>query len=861
MRNIVVVRGPQGSGKSSFIRRCGLAGHHLSFDKMREAVSGDTLSPDGSWTIPQQHNKLVWKLTMESLDRRLEAGETIAFEGTLPKRSDVENIIRRARGARYQVLIVDFYDVPMDAAKAFNGARPERSRVPPAAIERTYKAASTQPLPAGIDAQVHRVSDPRDTHSAEHAVLEFLRRQTLKIDVSEYEKIVFIGDLQGTVHPLFDERSPLHGGFRDDVFYVFCGDLFDRGLENAGVAQWWLDRAAGRENARLIAGNHEDHVERCADGIDPVSREWADHTWPQMEAAGLTPEDMKTIAEGTVPLLNLSFRGTDILATHGGFSRWPDHLHLIPDAVYRRGSGHHDQGIDELWSQSEAEGEGSPRYQVHGHRNTKLLPVRAGDYSFNLEGQVEFGGHMRFAVLDQRGWHTAEIRSTNYRTMQAERAIAEGYGRQPFGNEAPITPWAKEGRDQLEPLSDATLSAFANHDMIAVRQSEAMPHIASVNFTKQAFYRAAWDDYTSVARGLFIDREDNTIVARSFEKFFNHGERAATSDGALQENLSFPVEGYDKINGFLGITGYSERTGELVVASKSRIESKFADWARAVIAEKIGTAGLEKLLRFNRDQKASLIFEIVDMTNDPHIIDYPENRLVLIGCVRRHEVFEQADYETLRKIAKWLGCEVKGHLFRNIRDWRALESVMDRVENDPSWRSDNPTEGLVFEDASGFQWKSKAHFYASWKRMRSATERIALCRRKDVPFDRDRYADLPDFSEFLDWAETLPAEALSPSTGIVALRNMWMGDRAKAEAMGPPPSPPERKVDMSGYEKAVREMASRVASGTAKPESVMRMVKAAEANDLKREVLDNLDAGSALRSFVREHNQPKETQN
>src|SRR3546814_1574017 len=130
-----------------------------------------------------------------------------------------------------------------------------------------------------------------------------------------------------------------------------------------------------------------------------------------------------------------------------------------------------------------------------------------------------------------------------------------------------------------------------------------------------AFYSATWDSYTTVARGLFIDNIDNTIVARSYEKFFNHGEKTETSDDALQSSLAFPVEGFDKANGFLCITGYSERTGELIIASKSRVDGTFAEWAQALVAEKLGPAGMERPMRFNRDQKASLVFEAIDMTN------------------------------------------------------------------------------------------------------------------------------------------------------------------------------------------------------------------------------------------------------
>src|SRR3546814_4176389 len=63
----------------------------------------------------------------------------------------------------------------------------------------------------------------------------------------------------------------------------------------------------------------------------------------------------------------------------------------------------------------------------------------------------------------------------------------------------------------------------------------------------------------------------------------------------------------DLANGFLCITGYSERTGELIIASKSRVDGTFAEWAQALVAEKLGPAGMERLMRFNRDQKASQI--------------------------------------------------------------------------------------------------------------------------------------------------------------------------------------------------------------------------------------------------------------
>src|SRR3546814_11092256 len=113
--------------------------------------------------------------------------------------------------------------------------------------------------------------------------------------------------------------------------------------------------------------------------------------------------------------------------------------------------------------------------------------------------QVECGGHMRFAILDASGWSTVEVRSTNYRTMQAESAIAKSYHRQPYGTEAPITPWAARaeaaGETGLVPLSADALAAFGNHKMVAIKTADAMPHVSSIQFTKSAFYSATWDSY------------------------------------------------------------------------------------------------------------------------------------------------------------------------------------------------------------------------------------------------------------------------------------------------------------------------------------------------------------------------------
>src|SRR3546814_18144862 len=102
-------------------------------------------------------------------------------------------------------------------------------------------------------------------------------------------------------------------------------------------------------------------------------------------------------------------------------------------------------------------------------------------------------------------------------------------------------------------------------------------------------------------------------------------------------------------------------------------------------------------------------------------------------------------------------------------------------------------------------------------------------------FDRERYSDTPEIADFIAWAETLPDEALAPEVGIVALRDMWFNDRAKAEAMGAAPAPKARNMD--GFLTAVAGLAAQVDAGPATPETNHRFHILAERNIYKHNSL------------------------
>lgn len=74
-----------------------------------------------------------------------------------------------------------------------------------------------------------------------------------------------------------------------------------------------------------------------------------------------------------------------------------------------------------------------------------------------------------------------------------------------------------------------------------VREKHLANGISSFNFSNKCFFKKEWDSASIRSRGLFVDCANNKVVARSYNKFFNIGERPETEMVSLRENLVFPV--------------------------------------------------------------------------------------------------------------------------------------------------------------------------------------------------------------------------------------------------------------------------------------------------------------------------------
>ena len=241
-------------------------------------------------------------------------------------------------------------------------------------------------------------------------------------------------------------------------------------------------------------------------------------------------------------------------------------------------------------------------------------------------------------------------------------------------------------------------------------------NISAFNFTPGAFYNQEWNELTTKARGLFIKwrgRKAPYILARGYEKFFE-----AEVFKVDTYNIKFPVTGYTKYNGFLGILGYDRELDELVFCSKSEVcrneEQFYAYEFKRIFISRVNSCLRDDIKNFMRSNKVSILFEVLSK-NDKHIIsrsELLEDNLVLLGAIKNEVEFKELNFLTVRSIFEGSSIIIKDERIRNIHSTAEFKGVIE------SFSDMNSGEGYVFQDVAGHMWKVKTKYYKEWKYLR-----------------------------------------------------------------------------------------------------------------------------------------------
>ncbi|MDE6150233.1 MAG: metallophosphoesterase, partial [Ruminococcus sp.] len=377
MRVLLLLRGSAGCGKSTWIEQNGLKPYTLSADDIRLLCSSPVLMVSGNEAINQSNDAVVWSTLFKLLELRMQNGEFTVIDATNSKTSEMNRYKELCSAYKYRIYCVDFTDIPIEVTKERNRMRPMVKQVPDEAIEKMYSRFQTQKIPSGIT-----VIKPDELDKV----------WMKKINLSEYKKVHIIGDIHGCATALKEYINNIH----TDEFYIFCGDYIDRGLENAEVVKFLLD-IYELKNVFLLEGNHERWLWVWANDGVAGSKEFELVTKSQLDNAQISKKAVRQLYRKIGQCAYFQYGKNTYLVTHAGLSTIPENITKVATSQMIRGVGNYNDF--ELVADSFMKNTPDNCYQIHGHRNTKRLPIQVNERCFNLEGQVEFGGCLRCVAL------------------------------------------------------------------------------------------------------------------------------------------------------------------------------------------------------------------------------------------------------------------------------------------------------------------------------------------------------------------------------------------------------------------------------------------------------------------------------
>ncbi len=520
-------------------------------------------------------------------------------------------------------------------------------------------------------------------------------------DKNHYKNIHIFGDIHGCIRPLkkYFEENP----YTEEDAYIFVGDYLDRGVENYETFTF-LNELSEKNNCILLLGNHEEKLYKYACEDEFKMDLDIKRTIEELESQKVSKKNLRGFYKKLSQLAYITFREKTYLITHGGIPYFPEKtmdFYSTSSLVY--GIDKYEVDIDKIYNEH-METQENKIIQIHGHRNFFQNVFDKYPYSYNLEGNIENGGELRIIHLKEDGSVTISlIKNDVYnKNLQEETKVYQ----------------------LIETLRDNKY----------VYEKELGNAISSFNFTKEAFYYQIWDNVTTKSRGLFINTETCQIVARSYDKFFKVGERKETELETIQKNFIYPVKFYLKYNGFLGIVAVVK--DELFFASKSTSKGNYVEYFKTIFYNTYNEEQIQKIKEKLNKEKASMVFEVIDPINDPHIIKYEQKKLILLDIIKNKVNYEKLSYEELKEFGKINNLFVKECIYESNTEEEFIK-YYHKITKEEYKLNNEYIEGFVLEDANGCMTKTKTKYYDEWKYLRTKMEKAIQnknfnCKSKDA---------------------------------------------------------------------------------------------------------------------------------
>ena len=671
MRTLLLLRGAMGSGKSTFIKENNLEPYVLEADRFRTLVCNPVMTED-SFAISQKNDSEAWDMLFNCLEKRMDRGDFTVIDATHTTRRLTKKYEALADMYKYSIFYYQI-DATLEECLERNRNRPKFKIVPDDAIKRAHALVNSTELPSRYK-KINKLSD----------IMNFY---TEKLD-GKYNKIRIFGD----IHSCATVLKEALGDIQDDTLYIFLGDYFERGIEHRETFNTLMN-LMNRQNVILVEGNHERWIRNYAFDSGKVTNKALE----AFNAIEMNEDELKSSLRKLYKRMRqayaFEFNGEKYLCNHGGVAFVPD-MTLVGVDEFIRGYGRYETPIDKIYEENYKKGMCQGFKQIHGHRYTEST-----EHSICLEGDVEHGGVLKVYEIDKNGEKLVEYKNNVFTPPVEKETVGVSHGR-------------KGDKEEAIETKDEDVNRIMRSPLVNVKKCE--PNLYSINFKDKVFYDKIWNSETIKARGLFVDRETGDVKLRSYNKFFNLYENEYSSLEKISR-LKYPLEIYEKMNGYLGILSVID--GELVFASKSNTTGDYAKLFKEVFETVVKEETRQQLLDVLQRENASATFEVIT-PKDPHIVDYGDrvelhlldfipNKLALNG--------ENKDVEFSRRLKDEFNGYTGFYISYPIGLLESFEAFKEYIQEH---KKDTGREGFVFVDNEGYMVKYKIPWYNTWKRRR-----------------------------------------------------------------------------------------------------------------------------------------------
>jgi RNA ligase len=292
--------------------------------------------------------------------------------------------------------------------------------------------------------------------------------------------------------------------------------------------------------------------------------------------------------------------------------------------------------------------------------------------------------------------------------------------------------------------------------------------LVTVCYSKICPVEGAWDEFTTMARGLILDVVGKKVVSTPFPKFFNYLEQGTVPPKG---------EGFEcleKLDGSLIIAFWWN--GKIRCATKGSFYSDQAKWAEEYVHSRP-----EMLATLTNLQGATFLFEAIYRANQI-VVKYEFEGLVLLGGYSADGV------EITRLQQTWLSRDMKCRMAA-VTHFDSIEALAEAAQG-----FSGDMEGYVVRFDSGLRLKVKGATYvylhrlisritplAVWDNMRIGTDMVAI--RKEIP--EEFWVDFDDIVGLLETKlMTIVTKVTNMVEHCVSMSNKDIGLSTDLEPVG-----------------------------------------------------------------------------